>query len=78
MFDCVGVKTLPPLASKGYSLDEINCSQLEIMRVDPLHDFRNLIQSILAELPAYAPDNNVGVRIKDYCTTINGKHKQFN
>lgn len=70
----LGVKCLPPLASKGFGLNEINCEELEIMRVDPLHDFRNLIQNILIELPSCAPKNGVGGRIKDFCSNINGKY----
>ena len=62
-----GVRRLPALLSTGLELKDIGCPEYEILACEPLHNLKNLIAHLLAELPHQVTEPALKRRVKEFC-----------
>ena len=63
---------LPALLTRGNTLSEIQCSQLEISPCEPLHDIKNVISIILDEMPAMIKSPTLKKSLSAFCSDLTG------
>jgi len=57
--------------------NEVDISKYEIALMEPLHDFKNVINRVLKELPHSTEEKELKVMLTNLLSDIEGKHYQF-
>lgn len=59
--------------TSGKPLEQIHCSNYEVVLTEPLHDLKNLIQFLLERLPKQLEDGLFKDDIARFCSSAIGK-----
>ena len=72
VFTLTGVIRPPALLTTKLTLLDIGCPKYEIAMCEPLHDFKNVIERLLTELPLHITDATLKADIAAFCKDVLG------
>lgn len=72
-----GVHRLPALCTQGHSLEQLGLQNYEVVHCDPLHDFKNVIQNLMEELPHQVQNLKLKSKVSEFCTTCIGERRNI-
>ena len=69
----LGIRRRPALLYMGETRKVVGCGKYELCKCEPMHDLKNVITSMLEELPRIVVSSQLKAQITELKTTLSGK-----